>query len=62
MRTFIAIKIKPEKELKAFFVNAKRSFLNESIRWVDENNLHLTLRFLGETTNEQVQKIFLSLT
>ncbi len=57
IRTFIAIKIKPEEELKVFFKKTKKAFSEEIIKWVDENNLHLTLRFLGETSNEQVQKI-----
>ena len=57
IRTFIAIKIVPQNELKSFFGKAKKSFSDEPIKWVDENNLHLTLRFLGETTYEQVHII-----
>lgn len=57
IRTFIAIKIVPEDELRSFFAKAKNTFRDERIKWVDESTLHLTLRFLGETTKEQVQKI-----
>lgn len=61
IRTFIAIKIVPENELKSFFVKAKNTFSDERIKWVDESALHITLRFLGETTSEQVLKITASL-
>ncbi len=61
IRTFIAIKIVPENELKSFIGKAKIAFNDESIKWVDENNLHLTLRFLGQTSAEQVKKITRSL-
>ncbi len=57
IRTFIAVKIIPEAELVTFLRRIKEEFSNDPIKWVDENNLHLTLRFLGETSYEQVQKI-----
>ena len=61
IRTFIAIKIIPENELKSFLAMAKNTFRDERIKWVDEFALHLTLRFLGETTHEQVKGIIRSL-
>lgn len=61
IRTFIAIKILPDEKLFNFIRNAKRSFSDEKIKWVNTNNLHLTLHFLGETTNDQVQRICNSL-
>lgn len=57
MRTFIAIKIIPEKKLLDIVSILKKSLEGEAISWVDTNNLHLTLRFLGETSDEQVLKI-----
>ncbi len=56
IRTFIAIKVVAEKRLSDLFINLKKSLAGEEIRWVDENNLHLTLRFLGETGREQVSE------
>ena len=57
MRTFIAIKIIPEKKLLDFVSTLRTTFEGEAISWVDTNNLHLTLRFLGETSDEQVLKV-----
>lgn len=56
MRTFIAIKISPESKLLEMVTLLKKDLKGESIKWVNENNFHLTLRFLGESTLEQVAK------
>lgn len=60
-RTFIAIKIEPEKVLTDLFKNLKSNLKDEKIKWVEENNLHLTLRFLGETSQIQFQQVDLVL-
>ncbi|MCG6185988.1 RNA 2',3'-cyclic phosphodiesterase [Maribellus maritimus] len=57
IRTFIAVKIKPEPELVNLLHNCRDVFEREAIKWVEENNLHLTLKFLGETSPAQIQKI-----
>lgn len=57
MRTFIAIKIIPEKKLTDLVSSLKNSLKNENISWADVDNLHLTLRFIGETEQKQVEKI-----
>ncbi len=57
MRTFIAIKINPEKQLLKVYYELKKSLGNELISWVSPDNLHLTLRFLGETSVQQVEEI-----
>lgn len=56
IRTFIAIKIVPEKKLTELFLHLRNSLKGEEIRWIDINNLHLTLRFLGETDKDQVSE------
>lgn len=61
IRTFIAIKITPGKKLIELINNFKKSLSEEEIRWVDTYNLHLTLRFLGETSKEQTQEIIKTL-
>ena len=60
-RTFIAIKIEPENALSDLFKCLKSSLKNEKIKWVEENSLHLTLRFLGETSQNQSQQVDLVL-
>lgn len=57
IRTFIAIKITAEKKLLASITELKKSLAGEEIRWVDNGNLHLTLRFLGETNQFQIDEI-----
>src|SRR5690606_19634795 len=57
IRTFIAIKITPGKKLLEIVTELKKSLASEEIRWVDFDNLHLTLRFIGETNQFQVNEI-----
>ena len=57
IRTFVAIKIKPEQKLIDQFRSFKKLFKNERINWVPEDNFHLTLRFIGNTTREQLYKL-----
>jgi RNA 2',3'-cyclic 3'-phosphodiesterase len=57
MRTFIGVKIKPEALLLQKMADLKKELSEEQIKWVDEQNLHLTLKFLGETSEEQVTQI-----
>ena len=57
IRTFIAIKITPEKKFLNLYSELKKSLNGETIKWVEENKFHLTLRFLGNTTQNQVKEI-----
>lgn len=57
IRTFIAIKITPEKKFLNLYLKLKELLNCENIKWVEENNFHLTLRFLGNTTQNQVEEI-----
>jgi RNA 2',3'-cyclic 3'-phosphodiesterase len=56
-RTFIAVKIIAESELLTFIDQCRKTFAGEHIKWVEEKNLHLTLKFLGETTEAQIAEI-----
>lgn len=53
-RTFIAIRIEPEKPLLDLISEMKHTFKNEQFKWVETLNLHLTLHFIGETSPSQV--------
>jgi len=57
LRTFIAIKIIPDKNFLLLFENLRKKLEGESIKWVDVNNFHITLHFFGNTTQEQVETI-----
>ena len=56
LRTFIAIKIQPEKMLVQLFSRLQKEFFAENIRWADPAQLHLTLKFLGETSPLQTEQ------
>ena len=57
IRTFIAIKIIPEKKLFDLICDFKKTLAGEEIHWIDIDNLHLTLSFIGETNDFQVTEI-----
>lgn len=56
-RIFAAIKIEPSVELLESFEALKQSLKHEKIKWVGNKNLHLTLKFFGETPEEKVNEI-----
>lgn len=57
LRTFVAIDIKVEPSLKSKWEELKLLLRNDSVKWVDERTIHLTLFFLGETTPLQVKEV-----
>ena len=56
-RTFIAVKIQPETTLLNAYNNIKTQFPNDKIKWVEPDNLHITLKFIGVTSNQQIGMI-----
>ncbi len=58
MRVFIAVPIEDEarREISSKFEHL-REFGAASLKLVESKNIHLTLRFLGELSEEQVEKI-----
>ena len=58
MRCFIAIEIPQHAKARIFheFENLKSKNLLRG-KFVEKENLHLTLKFLGEITNEEIEKI-----
>lgn len=57
MRTFFAIKVKPQAELLEIIEILKKELKHEPVKWVDEQGLHLTIKFLGERSEEQILEI-----
>ena len=56
-RLFIAIKISPDKDFLARFRELKTALRHERIKWVEEHNIHITLKFFGETEEERIHPI-----
>ncbi|RPH28700.1 MAG: RNA 2',3'-cyclic phosphodiesterase [Bacteroidales bacterium] len=57
LRTFIAIDVKVEPTLKKKWEELKILLCNDSIKWVNEQTIHLTLSFLGDTPICQIEDI-----
>jgi 2'-5' RNA ligase len=53
-RTFIAVKVIPEEKLRNLFSSFKTVLKNESIKWTDPSNIHVTLVFLGDTEERRI--------
>jgi 2'-5' RNA ligase len=56
-RLFTAIKIHPDKDFLAKFRELKHGLRSEQIKWVEEHNIHITLKFFGETSEDQIAGI-----
>ena len=56
-RTFIAVKIPAEVKLKELLESLRMDLREDRIRWVDPEILHITLSFIGDTSDEQVNYI-----
>ena len=56
MRTFIAIELAPA--IRRTLLNLLRGFPRaDGVRWVTENQLHLTLKFLGEVSDAEIAPV-----
>jgi RNA 2',3'-cyclic 3'-phosphodiesterase len=58
MRTFIAVEI--SKEVRDYLYDLQKELkqkLKGKINWVAKKNLHITLKFLGDTNEEYLEKI-----
>lgn len=60
-RLFVAIKIQPEDQLSNAYQKIKDELHADHIKWVNENNLHITLKFLGDTPDKDVSHIIQNL-
>jgi RNA 2',3'-cyclic 3'-phosphodiesterase len=56
-RLFAAIKVMPDEEFMRVFMTLKRDLKNEKIKWVDPENIHITLKFFGETPESKIPLI-----
>ncbi|HEX2919736.1 MAG TPA: RNA 2',3'-cyclic phosphodiesterase [Bacteroidales bacterium] len=53
-RVFIAIKIDPDKNCRKFISTLRSELADESIKWTSEENLHVTLSFLGNVEENTI--------
>ena len=56
-RTFIAVKIEPGEALVNVLNECRQELAGERISWVQPQNIHITLKFLGDTREGQIQPI-----
>lgn len=56
-RLFVAIKINPDKTFINLFDQIKQKTINDKVKWVNTNNIHITLKFLGETEEPKIDSI-----
>jgi len=56
-RVFIAVNVHPESELLRMFSSLRAQLGAEKIKWVDPENIHLTLAFLGDTEEKKIKII-----
>ncbi len=60
-RLFAAIKIHPANKLIYAMKDFQQELKYENIKWVDSSNIHITLKFFGETPPKQIPAIIDSL-
>jgi RNA 2',3'-cyclic 3'-phosphodiesterase len=56
-RIFIAVKIEPGETFLKMISSVKSQLSGENIKWVDSDNFHITLAFLGDTEEKQISII-----
>jgi 2'-5' RNA ligase len=56
-RLFAAIKIQSDKAFLSQFHEIQNRLQHERIKWVEEYNIHITLKFFGETEEEKIPEI-----
>lgn len=56
-RMFVAVNVNPEPELIALCAGAMRHFAGEEFRWTPTQQFHITLKFLGEVSEGQLDSL-----
>ena len=56
-RLFIAINVDPNAAFINFYNDFRSKLKHESIKWVEIFNIHITLKFLGETNDDLISLI-----
>jgi 2'-5' RNA ligase len=56
-RLFAALKIHPDQDFLLFYKKIRTALQHEPIKWVEENNIHITIKFFGETDERKIPGI-----
>jgi RNA 2',3'-cyclic 3'-phosphodiesterase len=56
-RIFIAVKIDPNDTLLSMISCFKTGLMNERIKWIETENFHATLAFLGDTAENMIKPV-----
>jgi len=56
-RIFAAVKILPDEGLIQLLKYMKQALVQDKVKWVDSGNMHITLKFFGETPEDKVEEI-----
>ena len=56
-RLFVAFKINPDPDFLSDFIRLRHSLSHEKIKWVEQKNIHITIKFLGETEERLIPDI-----
>lgn len=54
-RIFIGIKTETDKNFRKLISSIKGELSGESIKWTDQDNIHVTLAFLGDTPEDKIE-------
>ncbi len=57
MRTFIAIELSDDIKVELFRIQSHLRYAGADVKWVEKENLHWTLQFLGWIESAEVEKI-----
>lgn len=56
-RLFLAVKITASDKFFEVFERLQQALSHDKIKWVNPENIHLTLKFFGETPEEEIEDI-----
>ncbi|MEE4256250.1 MAG: RNA 2',3'-cyclic phosphodiesterase [Bacteroidales bacterium] len=60
-RVFAAIKVTPSEAFLSRYFALKKSLEGEKIKWVEPENIHITMKFFGETPEHHIPAIHAAL-
>jgi RNA 2',3'-cyclic 3'-phosphodiesterase len=56
-RLFAAVHVSPSKEFRELFSSLQRGLRFADIKWASPENIHITLKFFGETSEDRIPDI-----